>query len=155
METNHYRHPQTGLRLAAGRTRSVTPGKQHGRGADGGGTGGPRDGQAGAEENTQEQHKSSAIQEADVKIDSEELSHKARETAEVAVGLGVLALQRAQVQRQALMRQMHSSASEAEALLGSLRVEVDKRANMMEEGLRQTTQQAQKAAAGFLRNLGA
>lgn len=89
-----------------------------------------------------------------MRIDSEELSHKARETAEVAVGLGVLAFQRAQVQRQALMHQLHDSAAEAEAMLGSWRVEVDKRANMMEEGLRHTTQQAQKAAAGFLRSLG-
>lgn len=87
-----------------------------------------------------------------MKMGSQELGSKARETAEIAVGLGVLAFQRAQVQRQALMRQLQSSASEAEAALGSLKVEVDKRANLMEEGLRQTTQQAQRAATDLLRN---
>ena len=66
-----------------------------------------------------------------------EMTRIARETAYVAVGLGVLGLHRAQVRRQELMKHLAEPKSQGSARLGAVRGEITKQVKAVDQAFEQ------------------
>jgi len=64
---------------------------------------------------------------------ADEISRTARDAAYVVVGLGVLALQRAQVRRQELTKRLAEPRAQVESTLGDVRGELSRRVNDLDE----------------------